>query len=400
MSKSLKDIIIIALTTILLTLLVWLPHIFASSNFYGLDFSNGFNTIYRNYDGIEYIAIAKSLYDPDILSRLPQSLGSNYYAAHFPGYSLLILLGAPFIGFLKSMVIVSFLFTLLSIVLFYVLLKQFNLTNAPLTLSLLFLVLPARWLIVHSVGSSEPVFIFFVILTIFSLMRFEQINKWRWIWIAGIAGFAAQFTRPPGFLLTLAIGIYLLWNILKPHLDKNHDLVLKTDTSSFHQLIKTIKTYYPLLLLPLSLISIFLWYQLAYGDFWMYFKTGDNIHLTFPPFQVFNVNQYWVGDIWLEDLIYIFILGFSSAFILLQKNLRLMGIFVLVYMIAGISIAHRDISRYVLPIAPFVLLSYEKFLTSTKFKWVIVIVLLGIYLYSQNFILNNTAPYPNVEMYN
>ena len=138
MNKTIRDLTRIICATVILTILVWLPHLFALKNFYGLDFSNGFNTIYRNYDGIEYIAIAKSLYDPQKLSALPQSLHSNYYAAHFPGYALFILLFAPVLGFLKSMLFTSLIFTIFSAMLFYKLVRDFKLTDHPLFLSLLF----------------------------------------------------------------------------------------------------------------------------------------------------------------------------------------------------------------------------------------------------------------------
>jgi hypothetical protein len=388
MAKSLRDYIIITLATLLLTILVWLPHQLALNTFYKLDFSAGFNTIYRNFDGMEYVIIAKTLYDPEKIASLPQDLPASYFPAHFPGYALLILAFAPLLGFLKSMLFVSVLSTILAALLFYKLLKDFKLTENPLLLSLLFLILPARWLIVHSVGSSEPTFILFVLATIYSVMKFELHQKYYWIIVAGLAGFAAQFTRPPGALLSLAVVIYILWKIIaaKKHWHK--------------QLAKSVINYFPLVLLPLSLIAVFYWYQIAFGDFFMYFKTGDNIHLTFPPYHVFNIAEYWVGDMWLEDMIYIFLLGFSGTFLLFKKGLKLMGLFTLIYMIAGISIAHRDISRYLLPIFPFILIAFEKFLTSKEFKWAAAIVLLGIYLYSQNFIIQNVAPYPNVDLFN
>jgi len=223
-----------------------------------------------------------------------------------------------------------------------------------------------------------------------------------WIILAGLAGFAAQLTRPPGAILSLAVFAYLVWKVLSP---KHHISVIPSGVEGsldgiFKRIYKTILNYFPLILLPLGLVLVFTWYALTFNDFFMYFKTGDNIHLLFPPYQVFNIAEYWVGSMWLEDIIYIFLLGFSATFLLFKRKLNLMAVFCLVYMLAGISIAHRDISRYLLPIFPFVLIAFEKFLTSKEFKWAAIIVLLGIYLYSQNFILQNTAPYPNVDLFN
>src|SRR4051812_15925445 len=101
MNRTIKDISIITLSALAITFLIWLPHFLKIPNFYGLDFSNGFNTIYRNFDGIEYVIIAKTFYFPELLKSIPQSLPEKYYAAHFPGYSLLILLFSPLTGYLK-----------------------------------------------------------------------------------------------------------------------------------------------------------------------------------------------------------------------------------------------------------------------------------------------------------
>jgi hypothetical protein len=387
-TRTLRDIGLIFLATILLTLLIWLPHIL-KINFYGLDFSNGFATIYRNYDGLEYIVIAKSFYNPSLIAAIPFSQPVTYYASHFPGYSFLILLFSPFLGFLKSMLFVSVLSTALSAVTFYFLVRDFKLTLKPLWLSLIFLILPARWLIVHSVGSAEPLFILLTLLAIYGFMKYEQNKKYLWIFSAGVLGLAAQLTRPPGILLFLALVSYLWFKGFKEF--RNNGLTLT---------IKNHLKFFPLILIPLSLLFVFYLYSQSYGDFWAYFHSGDNIHLTFPPFQVFNKSQFWVGEIWLEDIVYIFILGFLAAFMLWKQKLHSMAFYVFTYLIASIFVAHRDISRYVLPIFPFCLIAFEKVLTSKEFKIVLIIVALAIYLYSQNFILNNTAPIPNLETFN
>lgn len=381
--KTFRDYLLLSVLCLLCSFLIWLPHLL-KLNFYGLDFSQGFNTIYRNYDGLEYVIIAKSWYNPQIITHLPQSMPDLYYAAHFPGYAVLIGLFAPIMGYLKSMIFVSLTFTIFSVLAFYSLIKDFKMSDHPLLLSIIFLLLPARWVIVHSVGSSEPVFIFFVIAALYFFLKFEMEMKWRYIHLAGLMGLAAQITRPPGILLFVALGLFVLYKVFAGRLN----------------IPKAVIYYHPLLLIPLSLLGIFYLYFLQYGDFLAYFHSGDNIHLAFPPFQVFNKNQYWVGDIWLEDIIYIYILSLLGGLMLLKQKLYPLGFFVLTFVAASISIAHRDVSRYVLPVFPFVLIAYEKILTSKEFKIVLIVVALGIYLYSQNFIINNTAPYPNLELFN
>lgn len=381
MNKTTKDLLLIAALTLAATLIIWLPHILALPNFWGLNFSNGFSTIYRNFDGLEYVIISKTFYNPDLIASLPQSLPANYFASHFPGYAILISLFAPFLGFLKSMLFTSIISTILAVWGFYFLVSKLKLSSHPLFLSFIFLVLPARWLIVHSVGSSEPLFIFLIISALYFFIRFEQTGHFTDIILTGVFGFLAQITRPPGILLFAALSIYLIWQ---------HKF----------SVLRMIGRYIPLLLIPTGLLLIFTWYSISYQDFWAYFKSGDNIHLTFPPFQVFNEGQFWVGDIWLEDIVYIFILGFLGGVLLLKQKLYPLAFFVLTYLAAATLVVHRDLSRYLLPVSPFVLIAFEKILTSREFKIILPIILLAIYLYAQNFILQNTAPIPNIELFN
>ncbi len=388
MNKTIKDLSILTIFTIFLTILVWLPHILSIHSFFNLDFSNGFNTIYRNFDGLEYVIIAKTFYFPDLISQIPQSLSANYYAAHFPLYSILILLFAPILGFLKSMLFVSLLSTILSVIAFYFLARDFKLTNHPLLLSLIYLVIPARWLIVHSVGSSEPLFIFFTILTLYFFMKYETIKNWSNIYLAAIFGLLAQLTRPPGILMILALSLYILWKLSK------------TEGNFLNNTGKAILNYYPLMLIPLSLLSIFYYFNISYGDFFAYFHSGDNIHLTFPPFQVFNKHLFWIGEIWLEDILYVMMLSLLGGLLLLKQKLYPLAFFVLTYLAASMLVVHRDISRYALPIFPFILIAFEKILTSKEFKIVLIVLSLAIYLYAQNFIIDNTAPIPNLESFN
>lgn len=389
MKPIIKDLLILTCLTFLLTLIIWLPFYLHLENFLGLNFSAGIGSIYRNFDGLEYIIISKSLYVPGVIAGLPQSLSVSYYAAHFPGYAILILLAAPLVGFLKSMLAVSILFTLGSVFAFYYLIKDFKLSNHPLLLSFIFLILPARWLIVHSVGSAEPIFIFFTILTFYFFMKFEENKKHKFIWLAVFSGILAQFTRPPGILIFIALGLYILWKIF-----------LANRVGDARRTIQSILPYSPLIFIPLTLLPIFYWYSLTYHDFFAYFHSGDNIHLTFPLFQVFNKNQFWVGDIWLEDIIYIFILGFLGGLMLLKQKLYPIAFFVLTYLAATTLVVHRDVSRYVLPVFPFVLIAFEKVLVSKDFKIVLAVVALAIYLYAENFLINNVAPIPNLEVFN
>lgn len=383
MSKTLKDLSFITLAIFSSTFLVWLPHFLNLPSFFNLDFSAGFNTIYRNFDGLEYIVIAKTFYDPSLIAGIPQALPSNYFASHFPGFPLLITIFAPVLGYLKSMLLVTLFFTILSAIAFYFLVKDFKLSSNPLFLTLVFLVLPARWLIVRSVGSPEPIFIFFVIISFYFFLKATAHQLLiRFIWLSAVFAALAQLVRPPGILLGVSLGLFVLWQAYQK---KSVTYFLK---------------FHPFLLVPFILLGIFYFYGIQYQDFLAYFHSGDNIHLTFPPFQVFNSNQYWVGTLWLEDIVYIFLLGFLGGLILLKQKIYPLAFFVLTYLFASIFVAHRDISRYTLPVVPFVLIAFEKIIIIKEFKIALVILLLAIYLFTQNYLINNVAPVADLSIYN
>lgn len=389
MSTKFKDLGLLAAAVLFLTFIIWFPHFLALPNLLGLNFSNGFATIYRNFDGLEYITIAKTFYNPELIAKIPFSLSANYYAAHFPLYPALMLLTAPLLGFLKSMIFTSLLFTIFSTWAFYLLVKDFKLSNHPLLLSILFLILPTRWVIVHSVGSAEPTFIFFVITCFYFFLKFEKNSNFLNIVLSAILGLGAQLTRPPGILLFIALTFFV-----------HYKFYLEQKTLGFKKAFLRHLRYFPYILIPIGLFGVFYLYSLTLGDFWAYFHSGDNIHLTFPPFQVFNKNQFWVGEIWLEDIIYIFILGFLGGLLLIKQKLLPLAFFVLTYLSASTLVAHRDIARYTLPIFPFLLIAFEKVLVSREFKIVLIIVILAIYLYSQNFLIENVAPIPNLSIFN
>lgn len=384
-----KDVFLVVAAAIFLTFSVWLPHILSVANFSNLDFSKGIGTIYKNFDGLEYIIIAKSLYDPQVIASLPQPLPAQYFPSHFPGYSLAILALAPFTGYLKSMLISSLVFTILSAVAFYFLLKDLQLSKHPLYMSLLFLLLPARWVVVHSVGSAEPMFILFVILAIHAFIKYESTEKSKFLWAASVSGALAQITRPPGILLFIALSLYVLWKMVKVSKLRNIHILL----------FRYIARYSPLLLIPVTLLAVFAFFAVRLNDFYAYFHTGDNIHLMFPPYQVFDKYQPWVGDIWLEDIIFILLLTLLGGLVLIKQRLLPIAFFVITYFTATIFIAHRDISRYILPTFPFVLIAFEGVVTSKEFKIALAVIIPAVYLYAQNFILHNTAPYPSVLLF-
>ena len=67
-------------------------------------------------------------------------------------------------------------------------------------------------------------------------------------------------------------------------------------------------------------------------------------------------------------------------------------LFGIIYLSTIFFVVHRDIARYALPIAPLALLGYAPFFTNKYVKIAALILVIPIFLYSWNFILNNVQP--------
>lgn len=324
--------------------------------------------LYSHWDGALYVIVAKTWYNPAtaLLKQHVLGLSPLYFTAHFPFYPFLISLFAPVLGYLKSMLAWPIIFSLLYSYLFYYFVKYFKISTRPLLLTLVALFFTPRFFVIRSVPAPETIFMFAVLGSIFLFLK-------KRVFMASIMAGLAVFVRSPGILLFVGYGMFFLEKLIKTK---------KLDLRAFY-----------LLLIPLSLVLIFVFYYLRTGDFFAYFHSGDNIHLLFPPFQVFNQNATWVGTGWLEDLMFVFMFYLIALFRLFEiKKLRPIFWFVLVYFMAIISVEHRDIARYSLPILPFALMAYSQFLTSRKFVVAVLLLLPALYFYSWNFLLHNVAP--------
>jgi 4-amino-4-deoxy-L-arabinose transferase-like glycosyltransferase len=373
--KISQDLILLVLATIASTLFVWLP--------FACGLGKSMLTVFANYDGPNYLVIAKTLYQPELIRRtfsLPIPL--EYYPAHLPGYPFLIKLLDSFMPGTWAMLLGTLITSILAAIIFYLFIKKFKLSQSPLFLSILFLFLPARWLVVRSVGSPEPLFIFALLASFYffksALTPVSQnlVSKKKIVTIdfllAGIFGGLAQITKTPGILLFIVYGIWLM--------------VLA---------IKKKKIYYqswPLLLMPVSLLAVFFFYYLQTGDFLAYFHSGDNFHLVFPPFQAFATGRNWLGDFWLEDMVYVYLFGALTVILLFKQKLYDLAAFAAIFFTATLFVAHRDLSRYSLPLMPFALIALAPFLEKKEFKIAFLIILPAIYFYTLNFILHNVAP--------
>jgi len=348
------------------TLLIWLPFFARIKTFWNIPLpQNGLATIVSNYDGPLYLVVAKTLYNKALISANFQfPLPTEYYTAHFPLFPLTIKFFGIVTNYPYAMLAATLISSILAIYFFEKLISKYVNEKEALFLTLMFSIFPARWLIVRSTGSADPLFLAGIIASLY----FFKEKKYLY---AGLWGAVAQLTKSPGILLFIAYLIY----IFKEKAD--------------------LKKVYPILLIPLSLLLVFGFYYLTQGDFFAYFHSGDNIHLFFPPFQIFNYSAPWVGTFWLEEIIFIYLAGVIGIYKLFEKKETLFGIFASVFFVLSLFIAHRDLMRYALPIFPLLFIAFSDTLVKKEFKIALAVIIIPIYLFSLSFISQNVMPISN-----
>ena len=273
----------LALATVISSLVVWLPFALQIKlPGWGLDFSQGMGVVFANFDGPNYIIVAKTWYQKAMIGKMfSNPLPLEYYPAHFPLYPALIRLFDFVMSGPWAMLIVTVLGTILASWTFYRLLLSIEVKNAK-WISLVFLFFPARWLIVRTVGSPEPWFILFILSSILAYKNKKY-------WLAGLWGALATLTKSPGVLLLAGYGVDWL---IKGFKNKKWEWKC-----------------WPVVSMILAIPLLFWFYQMQTGDIWAYFNSGDNFHLFFPPFSIFSPKgQFWTGDFWLEEIIWLWLI--------------------------------------------------------------------------------------------
>lgn len=363
-----KSYLYILLFVIFSSFLVWLPFI-QQLSFLGLRAANtDTGLVYRNYDGLLYVIAAKSWYKQAIIDSLhiDVPLDSRYYAAHLPLYPALITFFAFVVGYVKSMMFTTLFFTVLLGWFFYYFIQKLRLSEKPLLLTFIFLMLP-RFLVVRSVGSPESMFMLLILISIFF---FEKKNYL----VAGIAGGLATMTKLPGILLFPALGLIEVFKTIV--------------TEKFE------KRALWLLMIPAGLGAVCLIYQRQMGDFFAYWNTGYVVPMPYP-YSVFNSGARWVGTHWLEETVLYFALYAMTVIYAYRHRVKSLFYFSLIFFIGLIFVQHRDISRYALPLWPVTCIIFERFLTSKKTLLALLVIVPAIYLYTWTFIQGNAMPVSN-----
>ncbi len=347
--------------------------------------SGNIGPVFRYLDGPEYVVIANNFYDPKEPLLVIPDFGQHsefYWGAHFPGFSVALMLVRLIVGWLWSPLLVNFLASTGFAWVFYRLVRDFGYARYPLWLSLVALVLPVRWLIYHNVGGSEPLFMLFQILAVY------WFKKERY-WLAGLAGFGAIFTRPPGLFLWAGLILFLLFEAALKTWNTN-GLTLPKLITAFNW-----RAFAALLLIPLGLMVVFGSYAWRYGDFLAYFKITENVtHVGLIPFPTLMT-----GNFESPALIYTYILeGAGLIALWRQRRFDLFWVAFAAFFYT-IFLLHSDVLRYSIPFfALAVLIPFAEYASGKVARWLAAPVLIALLFYSWGVFNRNLAGLDTFEM--
>lgn len=368
MNKFTKNWVVnVIIISLLPVILVYLPFALKLHQFWVLPIKEaGMYNIIKNWDGPNYIVVAKSFYNPAIIKQFHYiSQPPSYYTAHLPLFPLLIAALAPVFGWLYSGVVVNLIFGVFLNILFYLIAKKY--TKHPLLLTTVFTVFPARFLSVRSVIAPETLLVFLMLLSFF-LWEYKRYLG------SALVGAIAVFAKVQALFLFPAYAGALIEGYLKRK--------LKFQLSQLF-----------IILIPLSFVALCGVFYSITGDFlaFMHAQAKNGLSLSLP-FSQFNYYNVWSNSNWLEDVaIYLVMLTFLCVS-LWKHERREWFYFAVFYTAFLICLPHRDITRYSYPLVPLFLFRFSEFFTSKNFKWALLLAFPAIYLYTINFILINQAP--------
>ena len=322
-----------ALVMLLSSAVLWVPHLRADQ-------------VFRYWDGPLYLYMSRVFYHvPDAHPFTAYGLTPIYFASHMPLYPLLIrALTVLTLGHSPAaMLLATALTSALAAVLFYEVLRQFELVTSPLWTAVLFSFLPPRWLIYHSVGATEPLF-FCCVFAAFLAYRHERFG-----WLALFVGLAC-LTRITGVLLVPSFGLAL---------------VLRRRWTGAAVVGLSL----------LALLGLFAYYHFHYGDFFAYSRWNVDRQgmATFQPFtglmRAAEGGNYRVAELYVGMYI-VYALGTLALWRHREVFLYAAAFFLLLAFVLA-----KDMPRYFLAIAPFsILVGYDAVLSRTACRWALPLV--------------------------
>jgi len=253
------------------------------------------------------------------------------------------------------------------------LIKELKISTKPIWVILPLIFFPARWFIVSRVGSSEPVFLFFLVLCLIYFYRQKFL-------LSALFAALAQLTRAQGILIFAGIMSYYLFQVVNKNIKLTWNLIYK-------QIL-------PYFLIPTALLSVFTLFQIQYGDFFAFFHSITHYqHLQLPMYKIFNqIHVATSINVWKEVYIYDYLIYLIPCFLLFKKKLYFPFFIYLFFLLPIPFLVHADVSRYALPLLPFFAIGMSNFISHRYFRYSLLLIIPAIYAYAVNFTLLNLSP--------
>lgn len=342
----------------------------------GLNPRPGFDVVYRHWDGPPYVVVAKSLYDPldevwrHYGRRYGQNWGAEDHAAHLILYPLSVRAMAPIAGYWNALLLATFLYTTAALWVLYCLFRDFGLVSQPLWAALAFVVFPPRWLLVHSIGASEPAFLLFLLGAVYCYRR-------RWLWAVGLLGALAGVTRIYGILLLPA---FVLCEIVR--VGGAEDWEPRAMISAVHRRELAVACGW-LLLIPALLAIHFGLYHFRLGSFWAYFDQNASVLTAIPFWRMYGPMGY--GNVLLH-----FFLLYGVAWCWVQGH-RDLAIVSSALLVPNFFVTLHDLGRFLIPVYPLLLFAPFDFLWQRReSRFALAACLPMIYAYTWGSLPRNT----------
>lgn len=314
--------------------------------------------VYRYWDGPSYLTIAREGYRPG--SPLSPGPGPPMLLAHLPLYPLLVR-ALSFVGWQRAPIIGSVLATIAAVLIFYRLARDVWKIPSPWLLSLVFLLVPPRWLLYHSVAASEPLFLALVLASI-ALFERDRVG-----WSCAAAGLAA-LTRVSGIMILPAYALLLLAR------GKRQSLPW-------------------LLLIPAGFCGYLLYCQIRFGSFLAPFEPNLEKIASPIPFAFLG----WLIGINLvaHAEFHIYLAGIYAIGTSRLHRFRVPMAYAAFQLAFYLLISSEDWSRYFLAMQPFALiLGFHDILTSRAVRWMLPAYTAVALFYASRVIPKNLCPEP------
>lgn len=328
-----------------------------------LPFRNDLSVVFRFWDGPLYLYVAKTFYAvPGDHPFAAYNLPPLYFASHLPLYPLLIRIGSwvTLGNFPAAMLAVSVICSVVSAVLFFQLLERRKLVVSPFWTALVFCFLPPRWLLFHSVGASESLFLCLVLAAFLAYYAERPVLVILLVMLASV-------TRITGVLMIPAFGMMYL--LRKKYLSASLMLMA--------------------LLGPLLVFAL---YAYRFDDFWAYFRWNAGQHkiIDLHPFAIYRLYVTNINFHSTELYLWTYVV-FGVGTLLLWRKKELF-IFSAIFFAFHTLVFHADLSRYILVLAPFsILIALDPILSLKPVAWIAPLFLYLSYLYVWGWIPLNTC---------